>query len=134
MLEEPDQAFSRHSCWSLVRWFTAETRWRTEDQGGRECQQRARANEGERKPCHLREHTERQSQHDSTRGFGLREERLDCRADLTRGAAVHPNDADTVLIGYTDGAVYASHNAGEAWEKLDLPASRLYGVRLMSES
>ena len=53
---------------------------------------------------------------------------------MTSCVAVHPNDADTVLIGYTDGAVYASHNAGEAWEKLDLPASRLYGVRLMSES
>ena len=53
---------------------------------------------------------------------------------MTSCVTVHPGDPDTVVIGYTDGTVYASHDAGEAWEKLDLPESRLYGVRLLSGS
>lgn len=52
---------------------------------------------------------------------------------MTSCVTVHPTDPDTVLIGYTDGSIYASHDAGAAWEKLDLPATRLYGVRLMGE-
>ena len=55
-------------------------------------------------------------------------------AHMTSCVAVHPGDPDTVVIGYTDGTVYASHDAGEAWEKLDLPESRLYGLRLLSDS
>ena len=55
-------------------------------------------------------------------------------AHMTSCVAVHPGDPDTVVIGYTDGTVYASHDAGEAWEKLDLPESKLYGVRLLSDS
>ncbi|MDE0214496.1 MAG: hypothetical protein OXN22_10490, partial [Deltaproteobacteria bacterium] len=53
---------------------------------------------------------------------------------MTSCVAVHPADPDTVVIGYTDGSVYASHDAGEAWERLDLPETRLYGVRLLSDS
>jgi len=30
--------------------------------------------------------------------------------------------------------VYASHDAGEAWERLELPETRLYGVRLLADS
>jgi len=53
---------------------------------------------------------------------------------MTSCVAVHPTDPDTVLIGYTDGSLYVSHDAGAAWEQLDMPATRLYGVRLMSAS
>ena len=55
-------------------------------------------------------------------------------AHMTSCVAVHPGDPDTVIIGYTDGSVYASHDAGEVWERLGVPESRLYGVRLLSDS
>jgi len=53
-------------------------------------------------------------------------------AHMTCGFATHPEDANTICVGYTDGSVYASHDAGENWRQLELPPSKLYGVRLMS--
>jgi photosystem II stability/assembly factor-like uncharacterized protein len=51
---------------------------------------------------------------------------------MTCGFATDPKDANTICVGYTDGSVYASHDAGENWRQLDLPPSKLYGVRLLS--
>lgn len=51
---------------------------------------------------------------------------------MTCGFANHPADADTLCVAYTDGSVYATNNAGESWQRLKLPESKLYGVRLMA--
>jgi len=51
---------------------------------------------------------------------------------MTCGFAVHPEDASTLCVAYTDGSIYASNDAGESWRKLILSAPRLYGVRLMA--
>jgi hypothetical protein len=51
---------------------------------------------------------------------------------MTCGFAVHPQDADTLCVGYTDGSIYASHDGGESWRKLILSAPRLYGLRLFA--
>jgi len=51
---------------------------------------------------------------------------------MTCGFAAHPEDANTICVAYTDGSVYASHDAGESWRQLDVSPSKLYGVRLVS--
>jgi hypothetical protein len=51
-------------------------------------------------------------------------------AHMTCGFASWPEDADTLCVGYTDGSVYATHDGGQRWRQLDLPESKLYGVRL----
>ena len=53
-------------------------------------------------------------------------------AHMTCGFASWPEDADTLCVGYTDGSVYATHDGGQRWRQLDLPESKLYGVRLMA--
>ena len=50
---------------------------------------------------------------------------------MTCGFAAHPEDANTICVAYTDGSVYASHDAGEL-ATARVPPSKLYGVRLMS--
>jgi photosystem II stability/assembly factor-like uncharacterized protein len=53
-------------------------------------------------------------------------------AHMTCGFASWPEDADILCVGYTDGSVYATHDGGQRWRQLDLPESKLYGVRLMA--
>jgi photosystem II stability/assembly factor-like uncharacterized protein len=51
---------------------------------------------------------------------------------MTCGFAANPDDAGILCVGYTDGAVYATSNGGDRWRQLDLPQSKLYGVRLIA--
>ena len=51
---------------------------------------------------------------------------------MTCGFAADPEDADTLCVAYTDGSVYATHDGGNRWRQLELPESKLYGVRLMA--
>jgi hypothetical protein len=51
---------------------------------------------------------------------------------MTCGFAAYPEDADTLCVAYTDGSIYATHDGGNRWRQLDLPQSKLYGVRLMA--
>jgi len=51
---------------------------------------------------------------------------------MTCGFASRPEDANTLCVGYTDGSVYATTDGGDHWKQLDLPESRLYGVRLFA--
>ena len=53
-------------------------------------------------------------------------------AHMTCGFADWPEDANTLCVGYTDGSVYATHDGGNSWRQLDLPQSKLYGVRLLA--
>ena len=53
-------------------------------------------------------------------------------AHMTCGFAIHPEDGDTICVGYTDGSIYATHDAGESWRKLEVSQPRLYGVRLIA--
>lgn len=52
--------------------------------------------------------------------------------DMTCGFAAHPNDHQTLCVGYTDGLIYATNNAGETWYRLKVAEGKLYGVRLMA--
>ena len=51
---------------------------------------------------------------------------------MTCGFATHPEDADTLCVGYTDGSVYASNDAGANWRRLVVSQPKLYGVRLIA--
>lgn len=51
---------------------------------------------------------------------------------MTCGFAIHPEDRDTICVGYTDGLIYGSHDAGESWRQLEVSYSKLYGLRLMA--
>ena len=51
---------------------------------------------------------------------------------MTCGFAVHPNDSQTLCVGYTDGYVYATTNGGENWYPIKVPEGKLYGVRLIA--
>jgi hypothetical protein len=51
---------------------------------------------------------------------------------MTCGFAARPEDASTLCVAYTDGSVYATHDSGDHWRQLELPESKLYGVRLMA--
>jgi hypothetical protein len=51
---------------------------------------------------------------------------------MTCGFAARPEDANTLCVAYTDGSVYATHDGGDHWHQLELPESKLYGVRLMA--
>lgn len=51
---------------------------------------------------------------------------------MTCGFATHPEDRDTICVAYTDGSVYASHDAGESWQQLDVSQPKLYGIRLLA--
>ena len=51
---------------------------------------------------------------------------------MTCGFAARPEDANTLCVAYTDGSVYATHDGGDHWRRLELPESKLYGVRLMA--
>jgi hypothetical protein len=51
---------------------------------------------------------------------------------MTCGFAAVPEDADTLCVAYTDGSVYTTHDGGNRWRQLELPESKLYGVRLMA--
>lgn len=53
-------------------------------------------------------------------------------AHMTCGFAAWPEDANTLCVGYTDGSVYATRDGGNSWRQLDLPQSKLYGVRLLA--
>jgi len=52
--------------------------------------------------------------------------------DMTCGFAAHPIDHQTLCVGYTDGLIYATNNAGETWYRLKVAEGKLYGVRLMA--
>jgi hypothetical protein len=51
---------------------------------------------------------------------------------MTCGFAARPEDANTLCVAYTDGSVYVTHDGGNHWRQLELPESKLYGVRLMA--
>jgi photosystem II stability/assembly factor-like uncharacterized protein len=51
---------------------------------------------------------------------------------MTCGFAVHPNDHQTLCVGYTDGAVYFTRNGGESWRQLSVAEGKLYGMRLIA--
>jgi photosystem II stability/assembly factor-like uncharacterized protein len=51
-------------------------------------------------------------------------------AHMTCGFASVPDDPDTLCVGYTDGSVYGTGDGGQSWKKLELPETKLYGVRL----
>jgi hypothetical protein len=51
---------------------------------------------------------------------------------MTCGFAGHPHDPDTLCVGYTDGSVYASNDAGASWRRLVVSQPKLYGVRLIT--
>jgi photosystem II stability/assembly factor-like uncharacterized protein len=53
-------------------------------------------------------------------------------AHMTCGFAIPPGDGNTLCVGYTDGSIYATHDAGESWRKLEVSQPRLYGVRLIA--
>jgi len=53
-------------------------------------------------------------------------------AHMTCGFAFHPEEPDTVCVGYTDGSVYLSRDAGVNWRQLDLSQPKLYGLRVMA--
>jgi hypothetical protein len=53
---------------------------------------------------------------------------------MTCGFAIHPEDRDTVCVGYTDGSVYVTHDAGESWQQLDVSQPKLYGVCLINSA
>lgn len=50
---------------------------------------------------------------------------------MTCGFASHPNNADTLCVGYTDGSVYATTDGGESWHRLKVVGGNLYGIRLI---
>ena len=50
---------------------------------------------------------------------------------MTCGFAAHPDDPNTLCVGYTDGSVYASKNGGKNWRQLKVPEGKLYGVRIV---
>jgi hypothetical protein len=54
------------------------------------------------------------------------------QAHMTCGFALHPEEPETICVGYTDGSIYASHDAGENWRQLDLSQPKLYGLRLIA--
>jgi photosystem II stability/assembly factor-like uncharacterized protein len=49
---------------------------------------------------------------------------------MTCGFAVGPLDSDSLCVGYTDGAIYATSDGGEHWHQLKVEEDKLYGVRL----
>jgi hypothetical protein len=53
---------------------------------------------------------------------------------MTCGFATHPEDSNTICVAYTDGSVFASHDAGESWRQLDVSQPKLYGIRLMGSA
>lgn len=53
-------------------------------------------------------------------------------AHMICGFATHPDDRDTVCVGYTDGSIYASRDAGESWRQLEVSQPKLYGLRLIA--
>ncbi|MGZ8452964.1 MAG: WD40/YVTN/BNR-like repeat-containing protein [Candidatus Binatia bacterium] len=50
---------------------------------------------------------------------------------MTCGFASHPQDPNTLCVGYTDGSVYASNDAGQSWRRLIVSLPKLYGLRLI---
>jgi hypothetical protein len=50
---------------------------------------------------------------------------------MTCGFAGHPQDPDTLCVGYTDGSVFASNDAGQNWRRLIVSLPKLYGLRLI---
>jgi photosystem II stability/assembly factor-like uncharacterized protein len=53
-------------------------------------------------------------------------------AHMTCGFATVSDDPDVLCVGYTDGSVYATCDGGDTWKRLELPESKLYGVRLVA--
>ncbi len=51
---------------------------------------------------------------------------------MTCGFATHPDDANTLCVGYTDGSVYATNDGGASWRRLLVSQPKLYGVRLIA--
>jgi hypothetical protein len=51
---------------------------------------------------------------------------------MTCGFAAHADDANTLCVGYTDGSVYATNDAGASWRRLLVSQPKLYGVRLIA--
>ena len=51
---------------------------------------------------------------------------------MTCGFAAHPNDSQTLCVGYTDGSVFATTDGGEKWHQLKVAEGKLYGVRLFA--
>lgn len=56
------------------------------------------------------------------------------QSHMTCGFATHPDNDRILCVGYTDGSVFASRDGGESWRRLQVPESKLYGVRLFPDS
>jgi hypothetical protein len=50
---------------------------------------------------------------------------------MTCGFAVNPLDNNSICVGYTDGAIYATNDAGDRWRRLGIHQDKLYGIRLI---
>jgi hypothetical protein len=50
---------------------------------------------------------------------------------MTCGFALHPEDPNTLCVGYTDGSIFATQDAGDTWRQIDVSVSKLYGLRLV---
>jgi len=50
---------------------------------------------------------------------------------MTCGFATHPADPNSLCVGYTDGSVYSTQDAGLNWRRLILSMPKLYGLRLI---
>ena len=53
---------------------------------------------------------------------------------MTCGFAAHPSDYEKLCVGYTDGSVYATKNAGQNWHQLKITGGKLYGIRLIASA
>lgn len=42
--------------------------------------------------------------------------------------AINPNDTKNIYIGTRDNGIFATKNSGEAWEKLNYPPNKVYGL------
>jgi photosystem II stability/assembly factor-like uncharacterized protein len=56
----------------------------------------------------------------------------EAHAHMTCGFAIDPEDSDTLCVGYTDGSIYATYDAGANWRKLEVSQPKLYGIRLLA--
>ncbi|HEY1235368.1 MAG TPA: hypothetical protein VGH22_18455 [Candidatus Binatia bacterium] len=50
---------------------------------------------------------------------------------MTCGFAVNPLDNNSICVGYTDGAIYATYDGGDRWRRLGISQDKLYGIRLI---
>jgi photosystem II stability/assembly factor-like uncharacterized protein len=45
---------------------------------------------------------------------------------------LHPRNPDEVIVGYADGSIYVSQDAGERWQRVNASHPKLFGVRIFA--